>query len=278
VKKNELLEKYKAEATQLAKDNKWDNETIQINSKIIELDPKFTAAYTRTAKCFKEMGNYIKAFEIYEQVLEFDPDNRIAQNNLQEVKNQKEQQLCIEEDQRRVEGILSLVTTFHEVSSIANSARDKGENDLAIAAFLKAINLKPRDTYSMNNIAKIYKTIDRLTDAEQMYKQSLTIDRDNDISKVGLGAVLRKLHKFEEAENIYMEVLKKNEGNIYALNGVAGVYWDTRRVKEAEECFKKAILLNNSDIKSYSGLLKLKEFYNAIGDSNGEDRISKIIG
>lgn len=278
MKKNELLEKYKAEATQFAKDNKWDNETIQINYKIIELDPKFTVAYTRTAKCFKEIGNRIKALEIYEQILEFDPDNRIAQNNLQEIKKQKEQQLCIEEDQRRVEGILSLVTTFHEASSIANSARDRGDNDLAIAAFLKAIKLKPQDTYSMNNIAKIYKTIDRLIDAEEMYKQSLTIDRDNDISKVGLGAVLRKLNKFTEAENIYLEVLKKNSRNIYALNGVAGVYWDTRRLKEAEECFEKAILLNNNDNRSYSGLFKLKEYYNSIGDSNGANRISKIIG
>lgn len=224
MKKNELLETYKAEATQFAQNKKWDNETIEINSKIIDLDPKFTVAYTRIAKCFKEMGNYIKSFEIYGQILEFDPDNKIAQNNFQEIKSQKDQQLRIEEDQRRVEGILSLVTTFHEVSSIANSARDRGDNDLAIAAFLKVIKLNPRDTYSMNNIAKIYKIIDRLTDAEKMYKQSLTIDRDNDISKVGLGAVLRKLNKFTEAENIYMGVLKKNARNIYALNGIAGVY------------------------------------------------------
>lgn len=66
----------------------WQN-AIDLNQKILEAEPKNTEVLNRLAKALFETGNYSHAKKIYNQVLEIDPYNTIAQKNLKKASSLK---------------------------------------------------------------------------------------------------------------------------------------------------------------------------------------------
>lgn len=70
------------EARRLATNGNWNEEAIEINKKIIEIDSKHSAAYTRLAKCLIELNDIDNAILLYKKVLTFDSENSIARNKL----------------------------------------------------------------------------------------------------------------------------------------------------------------------------------------------------
>lgn len=77
-----LLDDLKEKAKELALKNNWGEEAVKVNKKIIELDSTCSGAYTRLAKCYVKSGDEHTAAELWEELLEFDPNNAIAVNRL----------------------------------------------------------------------------------------------------------------------------------------------------------------------------------------------------
>lgn len=87
-----MLTEYSAEeisklARKYAQQGKWDKDAIEVNLRLIKFDNKCSAAYTRLAKCYELMSNYVGALEMYSKVLEFDPNNRIALNHIDTIRS-----------------------------------------------------------------------------------------------------------------------------------------------------------------------------------------------
>lgn len=78
---NELSELIKI-AKDLALNQEWGFESIKVNTKIIQLDPKCVGAYNRLAKCYIELSNYQMATLLYQFVLILDHENTISKNGL----------------------------------------------------------------------------------------------------------------------------------------------------------------------------------------------------
>lgn len=78
------------QADELASQDDWGPETEQINRRLVELDPARTVAYTRLAKCLRERGDPEPAETLYRRVLELEPDNRSAANNLKRLESERE--------------------------------------------------------------------------------------------------------------------------------------------------------------------------------------------
>lgn len=62
---------------------------IDLNQKILEVEPKNTEVLNRLAKAHFETGSYSQAKKIYTQVLEIDPYNTIAEKNLKKAASLK---------------------------------------------------------------------------------------------------------------------------------------------------------------------------------------------
>ncbi len=62
---------------------------IDLNKQIIKLTPEDTDGLNRLARAYFETGKYQQAKKIYQQVLELDPYNTIAQKNLKKVSSFK---------------------------------------------------------------------------------------------------------------------------------------------------------------------------------------------
>ncbi len=80
--KARLRRKASQEAIALAMQSRWQ-EAVTVNRGILEIFPTDIDAYNRLGRAFMELGAFAKAKEAYSQALALDPNNSIAQKNLQ---------------------------------------------------------------------------------------------------------------------------------------------------------------------------------------------------
>jgi hypothetical protein len=76
------------QAIQAALNCQWD-QALEINQQLISDEPNNIECLNRIAKAYFELGKYTQAKKIYEEVLEIDPYNPIAQKNLKRVSSFK---------------------------------------------------------------------------------------------------------------------------------------------------------------------------------------------
>jgi hypothetical protein len=99
--KARLRRKASQEAISLAMQSRWQ-EAVTVNQSIIELFPTDIDAYNRLGRAFMELGEFAKAKEAYSRGLELDPDNAIAQKNLQRLSLLSTSKVKVKEERREV--------------------------------------------------------------------------------------------------------------------------------------------------------------------------------
>ena len=99
--KARLRRKASQEAISLAMQSRWQ-EAVTVNQSIIELFPTDIDAYNRLGRAFMELGEFAKAKVAYSRGLELDPDNAIAQKNLQRLSLLSTSKIKVKEERREV--------------------------------------------------------------------------------------------------------------------------------------------------------------------------------
>jgi len=89
------------EAITLAMQNRWQ-EAIAVNESIIESVPSDIDAYNRMGRAFMELGSFNRARKAYGQALKLDPNNVIAQKNLNRLSLLSESDVPVKEERRKV--------------------------------------------------------------------------------------------------------------------------------------------------------------------------------
>lgn len=77
------------QSDELAQAGEWGPKAEAINTRLIELAPSWTVAYTRLAKCLSERGDMEGAQRMYRRVLAIDPDNVIAKNHFRQTHGER---------------------------------------------------------------------------------------------------------------------------------------------------------------------------------------------
>ncbi|ACZ41879.1 TPR repeat-containing protein [Thermobaculum terrenum ATCC BAA-798] len=67
-------------AIDLSEQGKWQ-EAIEVNQKILEIDPRDVSAHNRIGRAYNEMGRLKEALQAYNETLKIDPANAIAKRN-----------------------------------------------------------------------------------------------------------------------------------------------------------------------------------------------------
>jgi tetratricopeptide (TPR) repeat protein len=253
-------------AESLALAGEWGNTAIEINRRILEIDDHAAGAYTRLARCFREQGRLAAAREMYTQVLAFDPQNRIARNNLAKI----EKEIGRADE---LSGVSSL-GSFDEAFAVGVAARKRTRYALAIAALLRAVELRPESVHAWNALGAAYRHKGALDQARSAYEHALGVAR-NVVTLIGLAAVMRDLCEHDKAMALYTDVLRGAPDHAYALNGLGGVYTDIGRLGKAEECFRRASKLAAGRVDAVRGLEMLRQQYEGQGDKEAAERIGR---
>lgn len=135
-----------------------------------------------TALQYHKIGNLGKAAELYQKILQVNPDDEQA---------------------------------LHLYGSLNYQI---GQNESAIALLGRAVDINPKNAASHNNMGNCYAAIGGYERSVDCYKKALSIKNPYDEATVNLGAVLGELGKLEEAIKCYADGFAKSPQNFGILN------------------------------------------------------------
>jgi len=153
------LQKLVDKAGKMALNNIWGESAYKINMMILKLDHNNCSAYTRLAKYYKLNDNIVEVKNMYSKVLDIDPNNYGAINNLDD----------IERDQKESDTVDKIKTTS-ECLKDGQSSMVKGRYKLAAKLFSRAYNIDPLLVYAVNQ-ASAYKKMGKYDSIEKLYTQ-----------------------------------------------------------------------------------------------------------
>jgi len=155
-----------------------------------------------------EAGRRQEAIQFYRQVLDCQPHNLEALNNLAIALKQEKQ--------------------FTE----------------AIALLRQALTIEPNAPYLHNNLANILWQENQLEAAKAHYQQALTANPNYADAWYGLGNVFASLGELDRAINSYQQALSRNPNYPETYNNLGNVLQAQGKLKEALDCYKKTLELN----------------------------------
>lgn len=150
-------------------------------------------------------GNFGKAKELYEKILDKDPENQSALFNL------------------------------------AYSLTDLGQYDNAIACYKKILELGSRDANVLNNIGVVYARKPDDDEALRWYHRSLELKPNDALTLANISKALRRKGKFDEAFEYLKKSLDVEPNNGSTLTSMANYYLYKRQFGKAKEYATKAL-------------------------------------
>ncbi len=262
----------------------------------------------KNAQALAQKGNYSEARRLYQTVLEVFPGNSRAVQGLALVEKQikiRGANTPINETIRTLGGLLSkgffqdaidqsqeilkqrpdvfVIWYIHGIASIqlgkldqAIAAFDRaislkpdyieahlnkgyalqmqGLHEQAISSFQKVLSIKPDLPQAHNNIGNALRQQGKLTKAIAAYQKALSINPAFPEALYNLGRSWQDLEKMEEAQSAYRKVLSIKPDLPEANNDLGTVYLEQRKIDEATEAFQKAIRHRPAFSEAHSNL------------------------
>jgi serine/threonine-protein kinase len=129
----------------------------------------------------------------------------------------------------------------------------RGSNDLAFAAFERALSIDSNDPEANQAIARQYERLGRLKDAEDSYRKALSLDPENISVLDSYANYLFRQSRFEDAVREWRAVIRLGPDNAAALVNLGSALSEGGRFPEAITMYERAVSLKPSHM-AYSNL------------------------
>lgn len=176
-----------ARAEQLSPE-RYPDQAIELNQRIVQLDPHNAAAFLRLARAFQTQRQFAAATEACQHALQQHPQSAVAQRRLQRITEEWE-------FARQAQSI----ATYEEASRRGAATKDQERLGEALAALWRAVELSPSPGQTIrcyNRLAAVYrsrKDLASLDRAARLYEGVLRQAPGNMTARRGLAAVLRDI-------------------------------------------------------------------------------------
>lgn len=140
------------------------------------------------------------------------------------------------------------------IFNLANSYNENDQPDLAIDAYLRALDQSPNHIPSLNNLADCYEAVGQNDKAHELFHYLTRINGENALSHFNLGNFLLRQNQHIEAAKCYEEALKRDEKFIDAYHNIAWILYKAKAYSEALEYIQKGIRVDSS----HKELIELK--------------------
>ena len=178
--------------------------------------PQLVFAQNTVQQLFKQgetaesVGNNSQAETIWRKVLQVEPNNGKAYNNL------------------------------------GNALRRQGKLPEALAAHQKALQLNPNDAEAYVGIGNVLNTQGKQQEALACYKKALQLNPKLATAYNGLGIALRGQKKLDEAVAAYQKAIELNPKYATAYNNLGNALSDQKKLDEAVAAYQKALTLTDT--------------------------------
>lgn len=207
----------------------------------IALNRNYWKAYARRGACRVALRNFQAAKEDYEKVLEMDPNNFEATNELKKIalelqsssstspekedpkeKIQEESSEICEEEKKRIEA-QQLKQKAIVQKDLGNAYFKEGKYELAIECYTQGITADGTNALLPANRAMAYLKIQKYQEAEDDCTQAIALDTSYGKAFARRGTARVMLGKLKEAKEDFEMVLKLEPGNKQAISELAKI-------------------------------------------------------
>ena len=226
-------------------------------------------AISRAKKATKQ-GDTAIALELYNAVLQYQPNNPVAKKGLRKLqnrlpRNQSVQTQLTNPSQDQINELINLynsgqmvkteqacrelLQTYPQSMILFNvlGAALKGQNKLqeAVQAYTNAIQRNPNYSEAYNNRGNALKDLKQTADAVKNYDKAIELQPDYIEAYTNRGNALRDLGLLEEALKNHDRAIELKPDYAEAYNNRGNVLRDLGKAEEAVKSLDKAIELNN---------------------------------
>jgi len=131
-----------------------------------------------------------------------------------------------------------------------------GKYDHAIDHLNRALSNDPSNAAAFRELAKVYETIERFSEAERIFKRVISLKPDYWAGYNDLGVYYYKRGRYEDAIEQFKMVTKLTPDNYRGYNNLGGIYYMLQRHEDAREMFERSLSIHKS-YNIYSNLATL---------------------
>ena len=227
-------------------------------------------------------GKYEEAEILYRKVLEAQPTNLDANNNLG---------IILEYSGKLKDAEISYKKAIKFKPDFAEAYNNLGSTLTKLNKFVeaetnykKAVQFKPDYVQAYYNLGNILQKLEKLDEAEINYKKAIELKPDYAEAFNNLGNIAKNLGKFDIAETNYKKAIEFKPKYAIAYNNLGATLIKLNRLAEAEKSFSKAIELQptfeGATINRGQILFNRGAFESALNDfdtCNSEDSRSRAL-
>ena len=201
------------------------SEAESIFRQVINIDPNNAYAYNNLGNALYKQGKLEQAISSFRKVIELNPNLALAYNGLgNALEKQGNSEQAITNYQQAVELDPNYAPAYN---GLGNALYDQGKLEQAIASFQKAIELNPNYAHAYNNLGNALRQQGKLEQAIANYQQALSLPNQEGspssahaLAYNGLGYVLEQQDKLEQAIQNYQRSLEIDPDYVTAKNNL----------------------------------------------------------
>jgi tetratricopeptide (TPR) repeat protein len=188
---------------------------------------------------YHNAGDLKKAENIYQQILQVDPNQPVALHLLGVIAHQSgKNDIAID----LIEKALAIKPDYVEAySNLSNALADLGRLDEAVAFCRKAIAIKPDYPEAHSNLGKTLQELGKSDEAVNNYKKALALKPDYAEAYNNLGRVLLTLGQLDEAIESYNNAIIIKPNFTEAHFNMGNIFFELGNLDEAITSFNEAI-------------------------------------
>ena len=197
-------------------------------------------------------GNFTEAESIFRQIINIDPNDAGAYNNLG---NALYDQGKLEEAISSYAKAIELNPNFvNALVGLGNALDDQGNSEEAIANYQKAIELDPNYAVAYYNLGVALERQRKLEEAIANYQKAIELDPNYANAYYNLGNAKYNQRKLEEAIANYQQAIELDPNYAIAYYNLGNAKYDQGKLEEAIANYQQAIELDPNYANAYNNL------------------------
>ena len=207
--------------------------------------------------CYAALGKHHKAIDTYTMALSFFDDDE--KSDLYHAIGYEYQNLnsygkAIEFFKKALDNAPDEMTLRNAYIDLINCYCISGQNEEGIAYFNQRLENNPHETESWSALGDLYRRLDRLEEAIEMYEYVLAIDPTQLWANMHLANAYYDLNRFQEAIDSLHEALAHNVETSMIHASLGDCHYRLEQYIDAKREYNKALTINEFLTEAWSGL------------------------
>lgn len=244
--------------------------------KVLQLEPNNGKAYNNLGNALRRQGKLEEALAAHQKALQLnknDAEGYVGIGNVQNAQGKLEEAIALYQKALQLNPNSAIA-----YNNLGNVLYDQKKLDTAVAAYEKAIQLNPNYAIAYNNLGIALYEHNKLDAAVAAYQKAIQLNPKNTGAYYNLGNALSEQKKLDAAVTAYQKALILPEDNFgtpasahtLANNGLGLAFQEQGKLKEAIEQFDKAEAIDPNYLYASNNNIEARQLWKTKDDTQAK--------